>query len=132
MEVSQDISEARSHARQPGASLFASGVSPSLLNVRGALVGVGSSATALSSISATLGRNRSYCSRTALQLGVLHGPAQDVNQIEGAGPVVEISSSADALVYYNKLDELTLSKLLRMLLLTIFELSLFRTQILVE
>src|SRR6266446_6764087 len=30
------------HARQPGASLFASGVSPSLLNVRGALVGVGS------------------------------------------------------------------------------------------
>jgi hypothetical protein len=44
-EVSQDIDGARSHGRQPGATLFASGVSPSLLNVRGALVGVGSSAT---------------------------------------------------------------------------------------
>jgi TPR repeat protein len=37
--------ETRSHARQPGASLFASGVSLSLANVREALVGVGSSAT---------------------------------------------------------------------------------------
>jgi hypothetical protein len=41
-------------------------------------------------------------------------------------------AAADALVYYNKLDELTLPKPLRMLLLTIFELSFFRGQILVE
>jgi hypothetical protein len=45
-EVSQDLGEARSHARQPGASLFASGVSPSLLNAWQALVDVGSCAIA--------------------------------------------------------------------------------------
>ena len=45
-EVSQDLGEARSHARQPGASLFASGVSPSLLNAWQSLVDVGSCAIA--------------------------------------------------------------------------------------